>query len=551
MCHLCKRKGHFFKCCPQRQINSRGVHEVTECAASSGESEDSPSPIDFFIGTITGGEINSAWFSSLDVEGTLVKFKLDTGAEVNVLPSRIYSELKNKPPLTKTNAVLSSYGEFQVKPQGKVNLECSVPGLRETLQFYVASVESPPILGLQACQNLNLVKKIDSVVTGSQVPLTKADIVNDYPDVFKGLGSIDGTYHIELDETVEPVIHPPRKVPYSLLGRLQDRLKELEILDIIQKVDRLTKWVNSLVIVEKRNGSLRLCLDPRDLNRAIRREHYRIPTAEDIASRLNGKKLFSIVDEKDGFWQVNLDEESSYLCTFNTPFGRYRFKRMPFGISSAPEVFQKKNKALFGDIDGVEIIFDYIIVAAESEVEHDTIVRKLLQRAREANVKFNEAKLQFKVSEVKYMGNIVSESGLKPDDEKIRAILEMPIPENKEELQRLLGMVNYFAQFIPNQSTITAPLRQLLKKDVDWIGLPEHTSAVQELKQILSSKPVLKFFDSSKPVKLQVDASKSGLGACLMQDGHPVAYASRSLTSAEENYAEQHGSRKRVRCYIS
>ena len=228
-------KGHFFKCCPQRQINSRGVHEVTECAASSSESEDSPGPIDFFIGTITGGEINSAWFSSLDVEGTLVKFKLDTGAEVNVLPTRIYSELKNKPPLTKTNAVLSSYGEFQVKTQGKVNLECRVPGLRETLQFYVASVESPPILGLQASQNLNLVKKIDSVVTGSQVPLTKADIVNDYPDVFKGLGSMDGTYHIELDETVEPVIHPPRKVPYSLLGRLQDRLKELETLDVYVK----------------------------------------------------------------------------------------------------------------------------------------------------------------------------------------------------------------------------------------------------------------------------------------------------------------------------
>ena len=407
--------------------------------------------------------------------------------------------------------------------QGKVNLECRVLGLRETLQFYVASVKSPRILGLQACQNQNLVKKIDSVVTGSQAPLTKADIVNDYPDVFKGLGSMDGTYHIELDETVEPVIHPPRKVPYCLLGRLQGRLKELETLDVIQKVDRPTKWVNSLVIVEKRNGSLRLCLDPRDLNRAIRQEHYRIPTAEDIASRRNGKKLFSIVDEKDGFWQVNLDEESSYLCTFNTPFGRYRFKRMPFGISSAPEVFQKKNEALFGDIDGVEIIFDDIIVAAESEVEHGTIMRKLLQRAREANVKFNEAKLQFKVSEVKYMGNIVSESGLKPDDEKIRVILEMPVPERKEELQRLLGMVNYFAQFIPNQSTIRAPLRQLLKKDVDWMWLPEHTSAVQELKQILSSKPVLKFFDSSKPVKLQVDASKPGLGACLMQDGHPVA----------------------------
>ena len=166
-------------------------------------------------------------------------------------------------------------------------------------------------------------------------------------------------------------------------------------------MDRPTALVNSLVIVEKRDGSLRLCLDPRDLNKAIRREHHRIPTAEDTASRLSGKKLFSIVDEKDGFWQVRLDDESSHLWTFNTPYGRYRFKRMPFGISSAPEVFQKKNEAIFGDIDGVEVIFDDIIVAAKDDHEHDEIMRKLLQRARDANVKFNPAKLQYKVSEVK------------------------------------------------------------------------------------------------------------------------------------------------------
>lgn len=109
-------------------------------------------------------------------------------------------------------------------------------------------------------------------------------------------------------------------------------------------MDRPTPWVNSLVIVEKRDGSLRLCLDPRDLNKAIRLEHQRIPTAEDITSRLRGKKVFSIVDEKDGFWQVRLDDERSHLCTFSTPYGRYRFKRMPFGISSAPEVFPKTMK---------------------------------------------------------------------------------------------------------------------------------------------------------------------------------------------------------------
>ena len=211
---------------------------------------------------------------------------------------------------------------------------------------------------------------------------------------------------------------------------------------------------------------------------------------------------------------------------------------MPFGISSAPEVFQKKNEAIFGDIDGVEVIFDDIIVAAKDDHEHDEIMRKLLQRARDANVKFNPAKLQYKVSEVKYMGNIVSESGLKPDAEKVRAIIQMPPPQNREELQRFLGMVNYFSQFIPNQSEITAPLQSLLKKDMAWNWFQEHTQAVEHLKDILSSQPVLKFVDPSKPVKLQVDASKSGLGACILQDGHPIAYASRSLIQAEEHYAQ-------------
>ena len=255
---------------------------------------------------------------------------------------------------------------------------------------------------------------------------------------------------------------------------------------------------------------MRLCLDPRDLNKGIRREQHRIPTAEDIASRLSGKKVFSIVDEKDGFWQVPIDDESSYLCTFNTPYRRYRFKRMPFGSKAAPEVFQTKNESIFGEIDGVEVIVNDIIVAAA----------ELLQRARsrEGKVKFNTAKLQYKVSKVKYMGNIVSESGLKPDAEKLRAIIEMPSPQSKEELQRFLVMVNYFSQFIPKQSEITAPLRQLLKKKAAWTWSHEHTQSMERVKGILSSQPVLKFFDPTKAVKLQVDASKSGLGACILQD---------------------------------
>ena len=144
---------------------------------------------------------------------------------------------------------------------------------------------------------------------------------------------------------------------------------------------------------------------------------------------------------KDGFWQVKLDDDSSRLCTFNTPFGRFSFRQLLLGISSAPEVFQKRSLEIFSGIDGVFIVFDDLIIAAKDEKQHDLILRKVLERAREANVRFNKAKLQLKVSSVKYLGHLISAEGVTPDTDKVIAILDMPVPNDKKSLQRFLGMV--------------------------------------------------------------------------------------------------------------
>ncbi|GBN40363.1 Uncharacterized protein K02A2.6, partial [Araneus ventricosus] len=230
----------------------------------------------------------------------------------------------------------------------------------------------------------------------------KNELIKQYKDVFTGTGEFpDEPYHITLKDNAIPVIHPPRRVPQALQPKLKETLDKLEKEKIVSKVNKPTDWVQSLVIVEKPNGNLRLCLDPRDLNKVIKREHYQIPSADDIISRLEGKKIFSVVDLKDGFWHVPLDEVSSEICTFNTPFGRYKFNKMPFGIASAPEIFQKRNQKLFGDIEGVEIYFDDIIVAGNDEASHDAIMSKVLERARSVNIKFNPDKLQYRVSEVK------------------------------------------------------------------------------------------------------------------------------------------------------
>ena len=211
-----------------------------------------------------------------------------------------------------------------------------------------------------------------------------------YPSVFSGLGQFPGVHHIHIDPNMAPVVHGCRKISIAVMDRLKTTLQELVEREVLEPVTESMEWVNNLVITEKKNGSLRVCLDPRDLNEAIKRQHFSIPTPEEVLCRLSGKSIFTILDEKDGYWQVRLDKPSSMMCTFSTPWGRFRFKRLPLGIKSASEVFQQKHCETFGSIDGVHIIADDMIIAAASEEEHDAILQKVMDTAQTANIKFNK-----------------------------------------------------------------------------------------------------------------------------------------------------------------
>lgn len=174
----------------------------------------------------------------------------------------------------------------------------------------------------------------------------------EFKDVFEGLVCLPGEHKRHIDKTVTPVVHACRKVPFALRERLKDELARMEKLNVIKKIDEPTDWVSSLVIVQKKNGAPRICLDPRDLNRAVKREHFKLPTREEIMSNFADAKWFSKLDASSGFWQMKLDDASSRLCTFNTPEGRYRFLRLPYGILSAPEVYHKTIHTIFKHIPG-------------------------------------------------------------------------------------------------------------------------------------------------------------------------------------------------------
>ena len=211
---------------------------------------------------------------------------------------------------------------------------------------------------------------------------------------------------------------------------------------------------------------------------------------------------------------------------------------MPFGIKSAQEVFQKRMSQLFGDLEGVETDIDDILVWGTTKSEHDQRLRNVLKRCEEVNLTLNPEKCAFGVSEVTYIGHKLSANGIRPDQEKVRAIKEMPPPIDKKGVERLLGTVNYLAKFIPNMSTITAPIRDLLRKENEFCWTQAQETAFLKVKETLSETPVLAFYDVNKPVLVTCDASKSGLGALLMQNNKPIAYASRALTDAETRYAQ-------------
>ena len=188
-------------------------------------------------------------------------------------------------------------------------------------------------------------------------------------------------------------------------------------------------------------------------------------TVDEVASRVQGANTFSILDAKSGFWQLKLDEESSLLCTFNTPIGLYRFTRLPFGVQCAPEIFQRTMDQMVEDLDGVEFIMDEVIIAGD-ETTHDERLMEFLERASIKRLKLNEEKCKIRQREVPYVGHLLTAEGLKIDPQKVKAIHEMPEPNTKEDVMRFLGFVQFLSRYLPKLSTVDAPLRELEKSDV-------------------------------------------------------------------------------------
>ena len=426
---------------------------------------------------------------------------------------------------------------------GMIRLACSHKGREIQTLFYIVEGNAPPLLSLQSSVDLGLIMLTYDVESSLRVPpvspIDKQLIEHEYGDLFKGIGVIPGEVKLHLKDNAVPVVNPPRRIPEALKSRLKCELDNMENDRIIVKVDEPTDWVNSLVVVEKpQTGKLRICLDPKALNEAIRRPHYPMYRLEDVTSKLTNATCFSLLDITHAYWSVKLDESSSYLTTFGTPFGRYRYLRLPFEISASSDLFQMKVNEIFEGLPGVAAIVDDILIYGRTCDEHDRNLRKVLDRAQEKGIRFNPDKMKIGVKELTFFGHLVTDEGLKIDESKLQAILKLDVPDDRQKLERFLGLVNYLAKFAPNLAELTAPLRKLLKKEAEFFWDQPQTEAFEKIKQVITQSPVLGYYNPNLPLVLEVDASKYGIGCCLMQEEGPIAFASKSFTQTEVGYAQ-------------
>ena len=540
-CHSCNKVGHFQSVC---KSSSKRVETVQD----SGDEFELKETI--FMGSIEVDTVNSTyndkpWMAKVLVNGITVHFKLDTGADVTAISPEIRDQLADKISLQKSETLLKGPGQELLSVKGKFNAILTWNQKAVGQDIYVIDKLRTPLIGRKAIDALGMVTRIEIVEhrQSAKQPNTSYHYFRRFPSLFQGLGKMTEEYQIQLYPDAIPFsISAPRRIPYPLRHKVQEELVRMERSGVISKVQEPTPWCAGIVVVPKANEQVRICVDLTKLNVSVCRERYQLPSVEESLSKLAEAKVFTKLDANSGFWQIPL-HPSRLLTTFLTPFGRYCFNRMPFGITSAPEHFQSRISKILGDSPGVICQMDDILVFGSCQEEHDQRLQWVLQRLQNAHVTLNADKCQFSQSSITFLGQVIGPTGIQLDPARIHAIREMTAPKNVGDLRRLLGMLNHFNKFTPRLADICKPLRALLGKEIEWRWGYEQEEAFEAIKSELNTPATLGRYNPTEETVIAADASSFGLGAVIRQkqgDGmfKPIAYASRSLTATECRYAQ-------------
>lgn len=568
-CGKCRKTGHVDKVCLRYLMNNassnnnRTTHNVDASSTSSSSNlNQAPSTFNYGINQIINIYQNikpaadsERFHATINIEGKPVQFEIDSGSGFTFLPRNVFAQLNINVPIVPTKIGFRSYTKDVFIPDGKVLVHANYNNISVREEIYIVPEHFAALLGRTWIRRLKInLHEIDNNLhrTPHQTSMCIIKNIDDeinqlkstFPEIFEEkIGCVPHyTVSLKLRESATPVFFRERNIPYALTSRVEEELNTLEADGIITKCET-SDWGSPLVVIPKKDGGVRLCVDYKvGVNERLTGVHYPIRKIDEILSSLRHSTVFSKLDLFKAYLHIPVDEKSSEIQSISTHRGTYRMNRLSFGIKTAPAEFNRIIDQILRDVPKTESYFDDIIVHGENQQECKSNLIKCLQQLKTYNLHLNHRKCLFYQHRIEFLGHIIEHNQISKSPSKIASIIEMPRPQNNDDVRRFLGLVQYYARFIPNTSTITTPLRKLLTKNTIFKWSADCQKSFEHLKQEIASDRVLVPYDPELPIQLACDASPTGIAGILSHISNnqerPIAFASRSLTQAEQNYSQ-------------
>ncbi|UYV73515.1 hypothetical protein LAZ67_10003901, partial [Cordylochernes scorpioides] len=497
---------------------------------------------------------------NVEVNGIPAQAFVDTGATVSIINWRLFKRTRLQ--LQPNSDIHISQADGVTRTCGSLQTKVRIDKLIKPVTLHVMkNFKYPLLIGLDVASLFNLLidvkdKTIYTKFDGLQNPILVnhleeirehelKELLEHNRNVFSqhaiDLGKV-AIQHKIITKSEQPISLRPYRRPLKEYEEIAEQVKELLEHKLIRISD--SPWAFPVVMVPKKDGNKRMCIDYRRLNEITLDDRQPLPHIQDMFDRLHGSRFFSTLDVAWGYWQIEMDPQSIQKTAFVTNDGHYEFLVMPFGLKNAASTFQRIIQHILGELlwKGTCSFQDDILVYTKTWQEHIELLSKVFDKLRQYNMKLKLSKCIFGRTEVKYLGHIISHNQLKPDPGKVKSIQDFPRPNTVKKVRQFMGLANYYRKFVKDFSKISFPLVRLTRKNQPFIWNEEVEESFAKLKMALSTKPVLAIYNPDYPSKVYTDASKYGIGAILTQIGpdneeHVIAYYSKTLQPHQENYS--------------
>ena len=470
----------------------------------------------------------------------------DTGADVCIMSEANARRLKLD--VVPTAMTIRPYGSKAQRCKGETICTVMFNDNVATTKFYILSAKVETLLSGAVSEELGIISMhptgSDKEARTSRVSETKSRIISKFPTIFKGTGTMKN-YKVKfyVDEEVPPVYQPARPIPFHLRSKMDRELESMERDDVIEPHEGPAPWVSNVVMTPKDDGGVRITIDMRQANKAIKKTNLPIPRPEEISSQLSGYTVFSKLDFRSAFHQLEIDEESRALTVFHANGRLMRYKRLTMGTAPASGELNKALRPVFQDIIDAHVIQDDLIIGGVTQEQHDKTLEQVCQKIEEIGMTLNPDKCIISAGEVPWWGMVISKDGVSPDREKVDALKHMSPPRSRDEVKSLFCMLQSNRNFIPRLASKTIHIRNLLKKETAFSWTSKGQREFDQIKSDFSKDVLLRHFDPRLQTEIHVDAHTSGLSALLIQvdkqgERHMIGVASRATTPVETRYPQ-------------